>query len=162
MANSINDFVDNMRLNEVNLLTPLLNTDDSDELNIIRHSPYFNDDDLLKSSTFHKNGLNILSLNCQSLHATFDYIKLLIDKFAANNCPLQVLCLQESWISSDTDLSPYVISGYHMISTCHYASNQGGLVIYLSDSWNYKFKSCQTDSQIWEKQMIRNSIPKIS
>ena len=35
-----------MRLNEVNSLTHLLNTDDSDELNIIRHSPYFNDDDL--------------------------------------------------------------------------------------------------------------------
>ena len=53
MANSINNFVDNMRRNEVNLLTHLLNTDDSDELNIIRHSPYFNNDDLLKSSTFH-------------------------------------------------------------------------------------------------------------
>ena len=55
MANSINNFVDNMRLNEVNSLTHLLNTDDSDELNIIRHAPYFNDDDLLKSSrpTFH-------------------------------------------------------------------------------------------------------------
>ena len=64
------------------------------------------------------------------------------------------MCLQESWFSSDTDLSPYVISGYHMISTGHYASNHGGLVIYLNDSWNYKLKSCQTDSQIWEKQII--------
>ena len=91
---------------------------------------------------------------CQSLHAKFDYIKSLIDKFAANNCPLQVLCLQESWFSSDTDLSPYMISGYHMISTGHYASNHGGLVIYLNDSWNYKLKSCQTDSHIWEKQII--------
>ena len=53
MANSINYFMDNMRLNEVNSLTHLLNTDDSDELNIIRHSPYFSDDDLLQSSTCH-------------------------------------------------------------------------------------------------------------
>ena len=72
-------------LNEVNSLTHLLNTDDSGELNIIRHSPYFNDDYLLQSSTFHKNRLNILSINCQSLHAKFDYIKSLIDKFSANN-----------------------------------------------------------------------------
>ena len=114
MANSINNFVDNIRLNEINSLTHLLNTEDTDELNIIRHSPYYSDDDLLQSSTFHKNGLSILSLNCQSLHAKFDYITSLIDKFAANNCPLQVLCLQESWFSSDTDLSLYVISGYHM------------------------------------------------
>ena len=42
MANSINNFVDNIHLNEVNSLTHLLNTDDSDELKIIRHSPYFN------------------------------------------------------------------------------------------------------------------------
>ena len=97
MANSINTLVDNIRLNEINLLTHLLNTEDTDELNIIRHSPYYSDDDLLQSSTFHKNGLSILSLNCQSLHAKFDNIKSLIDKFAANNCPLQVLCLQESW-----------------------------------------------------------------
>ena len=60
--------------------------------------------------------------------------------FAANNCPLQVLCLQESWFSSDTDLSPYKISGYHMISTGHYASNHGGLVIYVSEKWSYKVK----------------------
>ena len=43
-----------MRLNKVNSLTHLLNTDDSDELNIIRHSPYSNDEYLLKYSTFHK------------------------------------------------------------------------------------------------------------
>ena len=112
MANGINNFVDNMRLNEVNSLTH--------KLNIIRHSAYFSDNYLLQSSAFHKNELNILSLNSQSLHPKFDYIKSCIDKFGANNCPLQVLCLQESWFSSDTNLSPYVISGYHMISTGHY------------------------------------------
>ena len=95
--------MDGMRLNDVNSLTHLT------------------------------NGFGILSLNCQSLHAKFDYIRLLVDKFAANNCPLQVLCLQESWFSSDTDLSPYRIPGYHMISTGHYASNHGGLVIYVSE-----------------------------
>ena len=45
--------MDNIRLNEINSLTHLLNTEDTDELNIIRHSPYYNDDDLLQSSTFH-------------------------------------------------------------------------------------------------------------
>ena len=41
-----------------------------------------------------------------------------------------------------------------MISTGHYASNHDGLVIYLNDSWNYKLESCQTDSQMWEKQIF--------
>ena len=122
-----------VRLNAINSLTHLLNTSDSDELNVIQHSPYFSDDDLLQSSIHTSNGLSILSLNCQSLHAKFDYIKLLTEKFAASNCPLQVLCLQESWFSSETDLSSYVIPGYHMISSGHYASTHGGLVIYLHE-----------------------------
>ena len=45
--------MDNIRLNEINSLTHLLNTEDTDELNIIQHSPYYSDDDLLQSSTFH-------------------------------------------------------------------------------------------------------------
>ena len=103
---------------------------------LIQHSPYFSDDDLLQSSIHTSNGLSILSLNCQSLHAKFDYIKLLTEKFAASNCPLQVLCLQESWFSSETDLSSYVIPRYHTISSGHYASTHGGLVIYLHEKWS--------------------------
>ena len=154
MANNINDFLDNVRLNAVNSLTHLLNTSDSDELNVIQHSPYFSDDDLLQSSIHTSNGLSILSLNCQSLHAKFDYIKLLTEKFAASNCPLQVLCLQESWFSPETDLSSYVIPGYHMISSGHYASTHGGLVIYLYEKWSYRIKNYETESQIWENQKI--------
>ena len=44
-----------------------------------------------------------------------------------------------------------IVNSYLILS---YASNHGDLVIYLNDSWNYKLKSCQTDSQIWEKQII--------
>ena len=147
MADKINGFVNNLELNALNSLTHLLNTEDTDELNIIQHSPYYSDDELIQSRMYHNNGLSILSLNCQSLHAKFEYIKLLLDKFSCNNCPLQVLCLQETWFTANTDLSPYIIPGYHIISTGRYASNHGGLVIYLSDIWNYEVKTCNTDSQ---------------
>ena len=137
MADKINGFVDNLELNALNSLTHLLNTEDTDELNIIQHSPYYSDDELIQSRMYHNNGLSILSLNCQSLHDKFEYVKLLLDKFSCNNCPLQVICLQKTWFTANTDLSPYIIPGYHMISTGRYASNHGGLVIYLSDIWNY-------------------------
>ena len=162
MADKINGFVDNLELNALNSLTHLLNTEDTDELNIIQHSPYYRDDELIKSRMYHNNGLSILSLNCQSLHAKFEYIKLLLDKFSCNNCPLQVICLQETWFTANTDLSPYIIPGYHIISTGRYASNHGGLVIYLSDIWNYEVKTCNTDSQIWERQIIEISNPSTS
>ena len=96
MANDINCFVDNAHLNSSNSLTHLLQSDDTEELNVIRHSPYISIDELLLSRINKQNGLSILSLNCQSLHAKFDYIKILIEKFQHNNCSLQVICLQES------------------------------------------------------------------
>ena len=154
MANNINSFVDNMQLGIANSLTHLLHSENSEELNDVRHSPYISDDELFQQRVNCKNGLSILSLNCQSLHAKFDYIKLLIDKFVHNNCPLQVVCLQETWISSGTDLSPYIIPGYHLISTPHYASSHGGLAIYLSEKWNYNIKTDDTVSKLWERQII--------
>ena len=81
MANDINNFVDNMDLNISNSFTHMLDTENSDELNVIRCSPYITDDLLPQAMENRKYGLNILSLNCQSLHAKFDYIRLLIDKF---------------------------------------------------------------------------------
>ena len=41
-----------------------------------------------------------------------------------------------------------------MISTGHYASNQGGLVIYLNKKWEYKLVIDVTESKLWEKQII--------
>ena len=122
--------------------THLLQSDDTEELNVIRHLPY------------KQNGLSILSLNCQSLYAKFDYIKILIEKFQHNNCSLQVICLQEWWFSNDTDLSLYMIPGYHLISTSHSASTHGGLVMYLNQRWDYNLKTCNTVSKFWERQIV--------
>ena len=51
-------------------------------------------------------------------------------------------------------MSLYKIPGYHMISTGHYASNHGGLVIYLHNKWDYVLKTCNTVSKLWERQII--------
>ena len=131
MANDINNFVDNMHLNISNSFSHMLDTENSDELIVIRYSPYITDNLLFQSRENRKLGLSIVSLNCQSLHAKFDYIQLLIDKFMKNDCPLQAMCLQKIWFPPETDQSLYIIPGYHMIFTGHYASNHGSLAIYL-------------------------------
>ena len=105
MANDINDFVDNMHLNISNSFTHMLNTENSDELNVIRYSPYITDDLLLQSRENRKR-LSIVSLNCQKLHAKFDYIRLLIDKFMKNDCPLQAICCRKL--------------GFHRKQICHF------------------------------------------
>ena len=79
--------MDNLDLKISNSFTHMRDTENSHELNVIRCSPYIIDDLLLQSMENCKYGLNILRLNCQSLHANFDYIRLLIDKFIQKDCP---------------------------------------------------------------------------
>ena len=73
-----------------------------------------------------------------------------------------MVCLQETWISSGTDLSPYIIPGYHLISTPHYALSHGGLVIYFSEKWNYniktddKFQNCRRNKLLKCVILIKN------
>ena len=55
MADNIINCVDNLQLNSLNSLTHLLNTEDTDELNVIRHSPYISDDELIQSRLHNTN-----------------------------------------------------------------------------------------------------------
>ena len=74
VANNINSSVDNMQLTIANSLTHLLHSENSEELNEIRHPPNISDHELFQQLENCKNDLSILSLNCQSLQAKFDYI----------------------------------------------------------------------------------------
>ena len=88
MAKNVNTFKDNLQLGIANSLPHLLHSENSEELNKIRHSPYISDDELFQQRVNCKNGLSIISLNCQNLQTKFNYINLPIDKFVHNNCPL--------------------------------------------------------------------------
>ena len=52
-----------------------------------------------------------------------------------------------------------MIPGYHLISTGRYASNQGGLVIYLNTNWDYKVISDVSVSKLWERQIVEITDP---
>ena len=130
--------------------------------NLSYDTHHISDDQLLQYRSNKQNGLSIFNLNCESLYAKFDYIKLLIEIFQLKNCALQVVCLQETWVSSDTDLSPYMIPGYHLISISHYASSHGGFIMYLSKKWHYSIKTCDTTSKIWERQIVEIIDPNAS
>ena len=94
IANNIIQFMDDMHLNISNSFTHLLDIESNEELNVIRHSPYSSDDELIELRMNYRTSMNILSMNCQSLHAKFDYVRLLMEKFKNNNFALQVVCLQ--------------------------------------------------------------------
>ena len=83
-------------------------------------------------SKLNPKSCTIMSRNCQSLHANFTQIKILLDTFAANDTPIQVLCLQETWfeIGNQIDLHLYHIENYHLITKNRYKSAHCGLAFY--------------------------------
>ena len=161
MEQSNNSFLDNENLTIHNSLTHLLDFDDdySDLTNSIKPSMYYSEEDFM--SELNPKSCTIMSLNCQSLHAKFTQIKILLDTFAANDKPIQVLCLQETWFenSNQMDLGLYHIENYHLITKNRYASAHGGLAFYIHNNWNYKVKSDTDDSPYWEELLIQVTDP---
>ena len=152
MEQSINLFLDNNNLTSQNSLTHLLDFDSdfNDLTNSIKPSMYYTEGDFIKK--LDNKSCIIMSLNCQSLQAKFSQIKMLVDTFAENNTPIQVLCLQETWFENNDliDLGIYQIEDYHFVTQNRYASAHGGLAFYIHHNWNYKIKSNEIDSPYWE------------
>ena len=68
-----------------------------------------------------------------------------------------VICLQETWLSDDLDITLYQIQGYNLISQGKICSEHGGLAIYVSTKLNFDVINMNINSQIWEGQFIEIS-----
>ena len=100
MAEVINTFLDNEILIDQNSLTHLLDFDkvSDNSINSIEPSLYYTMTNFINK--IDTDTCTIMSLNCQSLNAKFSNIKLTLDVFAKFNKPIQVPCLQETWLES--------------------------------------------------------------
>ena len=140
MEQSTNVFLDDNNLTSQNSLSHSLdfNDDYTDLTDCMQHSNNYSKLDFMNK--LNTNFCAIMSLNCQSLHAKFSQIELLVDTFTENNTPIQVLCLQETWFENSEliDLGLYQIENYHLVTKNRYARAHGGLTLYIFRNWNYK------------------------
>ena len=143
-----------------NSLIRILNPNDEDqsifydEPSIIKNSPYYHGDKLINELNTKTNNFNILSLNCESINSKFDQINITIEQFKRNGCTFSAVCLQESWLSDDSDTSLFQLDRYNQISQGKRCSTRGGLIIYLKDTIKYKLIDIEANSNIWEGQFI--------
>jgi len=100
------------------------------------------------------NVFNILSLNCQSLNAKFEQIKLYVEIYNNTESKISVLCLQETWLSADADLSLLQIPGYTLISSGKTCSAHGGVAIYLHEDFCYNILPYCGNSEVWDGQFL--------
>ena len=156
MEQSINLFLDNNNFTSQNSLTHLLDFDSEfNELTYsIKQSMYYTEGDFIKK--IDNKSCIIMSLNCQSRQVKFSQKKMLVDTFAENNTPIQVLCLQETWFENSDliDLGIYQIEDYHFVTQNRYANAHSGLAFYIHHNWNYKIKSNEIDPSYWEEFFI--------
>ena len=143
-----NSFISILDIEQDNQIIP------DDDTEIFRHSPYFDNDKLIKELKGKPNSFDIISFNCESINAKFDQLNIYINLFASNGCEFHAICLQETWLSSDADTSLLELEGYTLISKGKHISERGGLIIYLKDSIKFKIIDIYKVSDIWEGQFI--------
>ena len=105
------------------------------------------------------NVFSVITLNIQSLKAKFDNLVALLDILNSDKIKIDALCLQETWIDNNCDLSTFQIPNYYCISQSRFCSSHGGLIIYLSKKYNFTLMDLSHQSDICESLFIDIKIP---
>ena len=73
-----------------------------------------------------------------------------IEELKNVNFEFSVICVQESWLDSNADLSLFQINHYQCISKGKSSSKHGGLIIYLHEKYDYSISLQPEISDLWE------------
>ncbi len=111
------DFLQHVGGVENNSFINVLHTetdDDNENLHqpqIISHSPYYEDENLISTLSENKNKFSILSTNIQSIRDKFDELKIFIEYRRTLNLEFSAICTQECCISDNDDLKQVELKG---------------------------------------------------
>ena len=151
-------------LNNNNLLS-IIQEDNETEMDhslLYKPSNYFTQEQLTTMSKNFTQHFSVLTLNCQSINAKFDTIVLLVDQLRQNNFEFSAICLQETWLENDSDLSIFQIENYVCISQGKHCCHHGGLIIYLHERFNFQKLPIEQISVIWEGLFITIKHPALN
>jgi hypothetical protein len=147
----------------VDLLCTEYDDNNEDEMpNLYTHSPYYNTDDALEVLVPKQNNFSLLSLNCQSLHSKFNQLKIYLEYFAQSNYYFDIICLQETWIGDNHDVSLFQLADYTFLHKSSCCSTHGGVAIYLRQNLEYKILSLNGTDGIWDGLFIEVNLSNYS
>ena len=123
--------------------------DDEDSPNILTPSSYVDLTTIEKYINLNRNGFSILSMNIQSINSKFEELLTTIKFFDEKyNFKFSAICLQECWLSENTDISQFDIPGYTVFDQPRQCCGHGGLLTYILDEFKGKKKNCSKNHQI--------------
>ena len=135
---------------DLNNLLRTYQDDPNNELRTYTDSPYILPESAVSFLTQRKRQFAILSLNIQSINSKFDSLTTFLSHLEANDVNFSAICLQETWLSSEQDVSIFNIPGYQLIHLGKSASTCGGLFIYLRDEYSFTVTGQYNQSDLWE------------
>ena len=134
MAN--NHFLHNENINESNSLVELteqLNPGTENEINIIDHSRYYTNEDFRETD----GSLRILNLNCRGLKSNFGKLETFLMTSNNNDSPISIIALQETHITSRTDITAFLLPDYTLVFDLARLNNFGGVALYVHNSFTF-------------------------
>ena len=93
-----------------NCLNNLLDTNKTNEPQLIRLSSYYDIDKLHLLANSNTDKFSILGSNIQSINAKFDELEILVELLTSINFKLSIICLQETWKSENENLSQFSLN----------------------------------------------------
>ena len=155
-----NQFIDDDNLSELSSLTHLLDRkddDDNEEKPIIQHSPYYSENqfiDIISKDT----GLSILDMNICNAFTKFDELELFIQRVNVSN-PVSIICLNECWLSDQSDVSMLHLPNYNMfyqVGKCP-GHSHCGLITYVHDTFKSEEINIDQITTGWEQLTVEIS-----
>ena len=122
----------------VHLLNSLDNPDNNDTIDL-DISNYYSVSDFTDIALKYKDGFSILSLNVQSINAKgkFEEFSLFIETVSKLS-DIKVICLQETWLSDESNTSLFELPNYSLIAHGKQCCKHAGLITYVHNSLKFK------------------------
>ena len=130
------------------------NEDSEDELENFSTSNYVAMTDIRSIFQNGQSDFVIATLNIQSINAKFDNLYAIVNNLSASGQYFGAICLQETWLTSDADVTLFEIPGYKLIHQGSRCTRHGGLIIYLHEQYCYQVRHLYSSSDIWEGLFI--------
>lgn len=144
--------------NFVDLMSTDMDDEDEGVPNLFEISPYYSTEDAIQILKSKLDTLKLLSLNCQSIQAKFSQLQIYLKNFENSECPFSIICVQETWLSEEHDISLIQLNGYNFIHKTRTCSLHGGVGIYLKDTIDYKVLPIDSNQNIWDGIFVEISL----
>ena len=128
-------------------------TDDSNALQVIPNSSYYDIENFNSLVNNSVNRFGIFSTNIQSINAKFQELEAVVEELHSLKFNVSINYIQESWIREQDDISQIQLEDYNCIALGKSSSAKRGLIMYIHTKYDYKLiKVNQYEN--WERQLI--------